>query len=83
MKDINGKKIEIGDTVKTVQPSGGILSPAPPTTGIVAKPPLEFTKDGLYLDTLFIKYNKIYKGVEITQYIDLSGKINEILIKNK
>ena len=35
MKDILGNIINVGDTVQTRQPSGGILSPASPVNGIV------------------------------------------------
>lgn len=77
--DIHGETIKVGDTVRTRQPEGGILPPAEATTGVVVIPPEEYRKDGLYSDTLFLEYTKIYRGKEIKCYIDLEGKINEIL----
>ena len=37
MIDQYGNLIRVGDTVITVQPSGGILPPAPPVKGLVIK----------------------------------------------
>jgi hypothetical protein len=74
LKDINGKKIEVGDTVKTTQPSGGVLSPADSEIGVVEK-----TKDAFGNDALQIKYRK--QGTNYDRFILLNGKINEIVEK--
>jgi hypothetical protein len=67
MQDINGIEIKVGQIVKTKQPSGGILPPAPEQTGEVCYngPDLciRFTKDG----------DNFYR------YIKLENKINEVL----
>ena len=72
MEDVHRDIIKIGDTVKTKQPSGGILSPAKPEIGIV-----EATKDSFDRDTLQIKYKK--EGKLFDSFILLDGKINEII----
>jgi hypothetical protein len=74
LKDINGKKIKVGDTVKTTQPSGGVLSPADSKVGVVEK-----TKDAFGNDALQIKYRK--EGTTYDRFILLNGKINEIVEK--
>lgn len=75
MKDTNGNIIKVGDTVKTVQPSGGILKPAPPVIGEVIITPKEFR--GTYRGNLFLRYKK--SGKDFYSYIDLDGKINTII----
>ena len=75
LKDINGKKIEVGDTVKTTQPSGGLLSPADSEVGVVEK-----TKDAFGQDALQIKYRR--QGTNYDRFILLNGKINEIVSKS-
>lgn len=70
ISDINGKTIKVGDTVKTMQPGGGILPPGKPETGIV-----EITKNAFGITTLQIKYQR--NGVD--RFILLGGKINEII----
>lgn len=68
MKDINGVEIEVGMTVKSLQPSGGILPPAPAQTGEVT-----LLKDGR-MAIRFKEYN-----YDFYSYILLDGKINEIV----
>jgi hypothetical protein len=75
LKDINGKKIEVGDTVKTTQPSGGLLSPADSKVGIVEK-----TKDAFGQESLQIRHRK--QGTNYDRFILLNGKINEIVSKS-
>jgi hypothetical protein len=75
LKDINGKKIEVGDTVKTTQPSGGLLNPANAETGVVEK-----TKDAFGQESLQIRYRK--QGTNYDRFILLNGKINEIVDKS-
>ena len=77
MKDINNVEIKIGDNVKTKQPAGGILSPAPPQIGEVILAPDRF--GDLYKGKLFIKYKKRIATGVIDSYISLEGKINEII----
>jgi hypothetical protein len=72
MKDINGIKIKIGDTVKTQQPSGGILPPAPAETGEVCW--YEKQNETKELAVRFKKENEVFY-----RYILLSGKINIVL----
>lgn len=74
LKDINGKKINVGDTVRTTQPSGGLMNPANPEIGIVEK-----TKDAFGDDALQIKYRK--QGANYDRFILLNGKVNEIVKK--
>jgi len=74
LKDINGKKIEVGDTVKTTQPSGGLLQPADSEVGIVEK-----TKDAFGNNSLQIRYRK--NGSNYDRLILLNGKDNEIVKK--
>lgn len=74
MLDINGLKIEVGQIVKTAQPSGGILTPAKPETGEVIE-----LKDAFGKTSLAISYYKKYRGVDIECKILLLGKINEIV----
>jgi hypothetical protein len=75
LKDINGKKIEVGDTVKTTQPSGGLLNPADSEIGVVEK-----TKDAFGQESLQIRYRK--QGTNYDRFILLNGKINEIVSKS-
>lgn len=70
--DINGKEIKPGDTVKTQQPSGGVLPPAPPTTGIA-----ELTTDAFGYETLQIRFKRKFKNYD--SLILLYGKINEVI----
>jgi len=74
MKDINGIGIKIGDTVKSTQPTGGILSPAPAQKGIVVEYEVSW-KDKPELAIKYLKPNSTFY-----QYILLEGKINEIII---
>lgn len=70
MVDRFGNLIEVGDTVKTVQPSGGILPPAPPVIGtVIASLPWD-VNSGL----------AIVYGSNPKRYILLHGKINEIIL---
>ena len=71
MKDINGIEIKVGMMVKTQQPSGGILPPAPAQTGEV------IYKDFNIGNLLCIKYRK--DGQDFDRYISLKGKINEVV----
>lgn len=73
MRDINGIRIEVGQTVITQQQKGGILPLAPPTTGMV-----EATTDSFNNETLQIRYRK--EGQDFDRFILLDGKINSILI---
>jgi len=73
MKDINNIEIKIGDTVKTTQPSGGVLSPAKPTTGEV----INFTVSWQDEPMLAIRYKK-YNN-QFYSHILLYGQINEII----
>jgi hypothetical protein len=72
--DINGKKIEEGDIVKSTQPSGGILSSSEGQIGIVEK-----TKDAFGQDDFQIRFKK--EGRNFDQFILLNNKINEIIKK--
>jgi hypothetical protein len=74
--DINGKKIEEGDMVKSMQPSGGILSPSEGQIGVVEK-----TKDAFGQDDFRIRFRR--EGKNFDQFILLNGKINEIISKGK
>jgi len=73
MEDINGITINVGDKVKTQQPSGGILPPAKPKIGVVEK-----TKDPFGHNTLQIRYRK--EGKTFDSFILLEGKINKVII---
>jgi len=73
MKDINGIEIKIGDTVKTTQPSGGILNPTPSEIGRVVEYKLSYQEKTV----LAIKYQK--QNTCFNRYILLEGKINEVL----
>jgi len=72
MIDINGKKIKIGDRVSTLQPSGGLFTPAGKTIGIV-----ENYETSWNTIELCIKYRKNNQNFD--RFILLNGKINEIL----
>lgn len=74
MKDINGIEIEIGMTVKTTQPSGGILNPAPSETGEV----INFTVSWQTKPMLAIKYKR--HNNQFYRHILLHGKINEVIL---
>lgn len=67
MLDINGKQIEVGLTVKTTQPSNGILPPAEPTTGTVEECFDAFGNEALLIRT------------KADIMILLTGKINEVV----
>ncbi len=73
MKDINGIEIKVGDTVKTQQPAGGILPPAPAEIGIVGETICTITNK----PTLQIRYKR--QGHDFYSYILLEGKINEVI----
>ena len=72
MEDINGINIEVGMMVKTQQPSGGILPPAPAQIGEVTYK--EFNNKTL----MCIKFRK--EGQDFDRYISLDGKINEVVL---
>jgi len=72
MRDIKGLEIKIGQTVKTRQPSGGILPPAPAQIGEVC---YKGFSNGNFL---CIKYRN--EGQDFDRYITLEGKINEVLL---
>jgi len=74
MKDINGIEIIIGCKVKTKQPTGGILNPAPAQIGEVVEYKLSFQDKKV----LAIKYKKFNN--EFFSFILLEGKINEVII---
>jgi hypothetical protein len=67
MQDINGIEIKVGQIVKTKQPSGGILPPAPEQIG-------EVCYNG---PDLCIRFRK--DGQDFDRYIKLENKINKIL----
>lgn len=69
---MNGVEIKEGMTVRTQQPSGGVLPPAPPKTGIV-----EAAVDAFGIPTLQIVYDGDGRGY--CGCILLHGKINEVL----
>ena len=71
MIDINGIEIKVGQKVKTQQPSGGILPPAPAQIGEVVYK--EFNRGIL----MCIRYRK--EGQDFDRYISLEGKINEVV----
>ena len=74
MEDINGKIITVGATVKTQQPSGGILPPAKPSIGVVIECDWEeYHCNG----ELMIQFRE--EGRSTDSFILLSGKINEIV----
>lgn len=72
MKDVNGKEIKVGDTVKTLQHSGGFLPPAPATIGIV-----EETETRFLGKTFQIRFRADHRDFD--QFILLDGNINEII----
>ena len=67
MKDINGKEIFIGMTVKSTQQSGGLMSPAPSQTGVCE----------LKEDRIVIRFRRSFHDWD--SFILLEGKINEII----
>lgn len=74
MLDINGVKIEVGQTVKTQQPDGGLFAPPPSTTGEVV---MQVSSNDE--EQLFVKYSKPY--FKFDTFILLEGKINEVIKK--
>jgi hypothetical protein len=72
MRDIKKLEIKIGQTVKTIQPSGGILPPAPPQIGEVVY------KAFNNRNFLCIKYRNEWEDFD--RYVTLEGKINEVLL---
>ena len=78
MNDKNGQLIQIGDTVESVQPSGGVLAPAPAQRGKV-----EYTKN-LFDEQVNI-FCIVFKkdGQNFNSRILLLGKINTIIKKGK
>lgn len=72
MKDINGIEIKVGDKVKSQQPSGGVLNPAPAEIGTVFMYKLSWGKE-----ELAIRFKK--KGRNYHNVILLEGKINEVV----
>ena len=70
--DVNGVEIKEGMKVRTQQPSGGVLPPSPPKTGIV-----EAAVDAFGIPTLQIVYCS--DGTGYCGCILLQGKINEVL----
>ncbi len=77
MLDINGKEIKVGDTVRTQQPSGGILSPAPAQIGVVVEYHLSW--ETRFDVALAIRYERKWNNKTIDCYILLDGKINEVI----
>jgi hypothetical protein len=77
MKDIYGIKLKLGDTVKTEQPSGGLLAPARPQIGEVVYLPKGLGND--LKKTFHLRYKRVFNGATFYSYIDLKGKINEII----
>ena len=72
MLDINGIEIVIGSTLKTQQPSGGILPSAPAQIGVV-----EAYKYDTFKGELCIKFKS--KGQSFDSFILLEQKINEVI----
>jgi len=76
--DINGLLIEVGDTVETQQPGGGILPPGPPQIGNVIESP-EWIKAGLFKENICLQF---FKGSDpMPRYILLQHKINTVVKK--
>ena len=71
MVDVNNIEIKVGQKVKTQQPSGGFLPPAPAQIGEVVY--REFNNKNL----MCIKFIK--EGQDFYRYISLEGKINQII----
>jgi len=72
LHDINGLLIEVGDTVETKQPGGGILPPGPPQIGIA-----EHCVDAFQRPNMCIRFRK--EGQNFDRYILLDGKINTVI----
>ncbi len=72
MLDINGIEIKVGQTVKTMQHSGGVLPSANPKVGVVEK-----TTDAFGNKTFMIRFRE--KGKDFDQFILLTSKINEVI----
>lgn len=66
--DCNANEIFAGDYVKTVQPSGGVLAPAPPSVGIA----MLHANYGVCIE--FYK-----ESWGCNSHINLVGKINEVV----
>lgn len=79
MEDIKGVEIEIGDVVKTQQPGGGILPPAPAQDGTVVEYE-EVRHRQPNRNVLAIKYRR--EGQDFDRFILLEGKINEVIKKH-
>ena len=77
MLDIKGVQIEIGDLVKSTQPAGGLLNPAPPSIGTVCLYKLSYQIEPV----LAICYKRYVHSELINCYVLLDGKINEVLTK--
>lgn len=76
--DVNGLLIEVGDTVESQQPSGGILPPGPPQIGIVVESP-DWIKTGLFKADICLQF---FKGSDPNpRYILLQHEINTVLKK--
>lgn len=75
MLDINGIEIRLGMTVKSIQPSTGVLPSSCPRTGKVINYKLSYENK----EVLAIKYHKSYNGIESDSFVLLEGKINEII----
>ena len=71
IKDIKGIEIKIGQIVKSKQPIGGFLPPAPAKIGEVC---YKKFNNGIFL---CIKYRE--EGQVFDRHITLQGKINEVL----
>lgn len=75
--DINGLLIEVGDTVETQQPGGGILPPGAPQIGEVIESP-DWIKRGGSEDICL----QFFKGADPhPRYILLQHKINTMVKK--
>ena len=71
--DVNLKEIKVGMTVKTIQPSGGLLNPAPAQIGEVC---IKFFCER---KMFCIRYKKSEN--DFYRYISLENKINTIINK--
>ena len=58
MLDINGIEIKVGDTVRTTQPSGGILNPAPAQIGTVVLYNVSYAPDPVLAIVYGSSYNR-------------------------
>ena len=71
LRDIKLREIKVGMIVKTTQPSGGLLTPAPSQTGEVC------IKNFCEKNVLCIRYKKYSQ--DFYRYISLENKINIIV----